>query len=369
MPTLTKARETMTSRERVVRTFNRERTDRVTIGYDTNPAIHKKFCAALGLADDNHEALFQAIGVDYRGVNPPYVGPQLFPPSTDDKVRVNTTTGSKHRWVENNYGGYWDLFHFPLKGADDEAIAAHPVTSPDQYDYDAVGKSLDYYGGKYGIYFGSAGMPDIINGNSSVFGMEDLLCHLALGNEAALSFINRRADSALGVMERTLERYKGRIDFIWMGEDLGTQIAPMVSLDLYRKHMKPIHKRFCDLAGLYGLPVIVHTCGSSSWAYEDFIEIGVSAVDTLQPEAVDMGVRYLKERYGGRLGFRGCISTAGPLAYGTADEVEAYCAEVLGIMMEGGGYHFAPTHAIQDNSPVENVVRMYQSAHTHGVYT
>ena len=30
---------------------------------------------------------------------------------------------------------------------------------------------------------------------------------------------------------------------------------------------------------------MIHTCGSSSWAYEDFIEMGIDAVDTLQPEA------------------------------------------------------------------------------------
>ena len=32
------------------------------------------------------------------------------------------------------------------------------------------------------------------------------------------------------------------------------------------------------------------------------------------------------------------------------------------------GYHFAPTHAIQDNSPVENVIAMYQAAHKDGRY-
>jgi hypothetical protein len=34
----------------------------------------------------------------------------------------------------------------------------------------------------------------------------------------------------------------------------------------------------------------------------------------------------------------------------------------LEIMMPGGGYCFAPTHALQDNSPTENVVAMYKTA-------
>ena len=81
-----------------------------------------------------------------------------------------------------------------------------------------------------------------------------------------------------------------------------------------------------------------------------------------------MSPEYLAEHFGGRLNFRGCISTAGPLAYGTADDVRKVCRETLEIMMKCRGYHFAPTHAIQDNSPVENVIAMYQSAHDFGRY-
>ncbi|MFQ7034577.1 MAG: uroporphyrinogen decarboxylase family protein [Candidatus Borkfalkia sp.] len=112
----------------------------------------------------------------------------------------------------------------------------------------------------------------------------------------------------------------------------------------------------------------MHTCGSSSWAYEDFIEMGVRGVDTLQPEAVNMSPAYLAKTFGGRLNFRGCISTAGPLAYGTAAQTEQVCKDTLEIMMQVRGYHFAPTHQIQDNTPVENVVAMYNAAHKYGRY-
>ncbi len=113
---------------------------------------------------------------------------------------------------------------------------------------------------------------------------------------------------------------------------------------------------------------MVHSCGSSSWAYEDFIEMGIHVVDTLQPEAKDMAPAYLKARFGGRLAFHGCISTAGPVAYGTVDDVRQYCRETLETMMPGGGYCFAPTHSLQDNSPTENVVAMYETAHAFGRY-
>jgi uroporphyrinogen decarboxylase len=112
----------------------------------------------------------------------------------------------------------------------------------------------------------------------------------------------------------------------------------------------------------------MHCCGSSSWAFDDFVEMGIAVVDTLQPEAKDMAPEYLKARYGDRLAFHGCISTAGPLAYGTPDAVRENVRETLEVMMPGGGYALSPTHQIQDNSPTENVLAMYEAAREFGTY-
>lgn len=366
MSFIQKYAETMSSKERVRKTFGFEKTDRVPIGYETNDGIHRRLSQALGIPHGNMELVMQALGVDYRGVGALYTGPALFhaPPGR----RINGLEGSVMRRVEHDGGGYWDFCDFPLAGADGEAFDRFPVPDPDNFDYDGALARAKSYGSQYALFAGGAGTPDIINSNGRIMGMEDVLCHLICEEEAALRFIRRRADFQLRHMERTLEKCKGYIDFVWLGEDLGTQIGPMISLDLYRNILKPIHKTFCDLAKAYSLPVMVHTCGSSSWAYEDFIEIGVRGVDTLQPEAAKMSPRYLKECFGGRLNFRGCISTAGPLAYGTAAETEQNCRDTLEIMMECRGYHFAPTHQIQNNTPVENVIAMYNAAHKYGRY-
>lgn len=365
MSVINKAKETMTAKERVWRTFHHEKTDRVTIGYETNPAVHARVAQALGIPDGDMERVYQAFGVDYRAVGAPYIGPQLFPSKPDRNVDL--LEGCYMRWVPNKDGGYWDFCDFPLQDADDEVIASYPVPNPDDFDYDAVGAQLERYK-DFAVHLGSPGVPDIINSNGRIMGMEDVLCHLLTENEAALHFFDRRLQMQLTVLERTLEKYKGKIDFLWLGEDLGTQHTPLISLDLYRRVLKPRHQRFVDLAKAYDIPVQIHTCGSSSWVYEDFIEMGVTGVDTLQPEATNMSPRYLKDTFGGRLTFRGCISTAGPLAYGTAEETVQQVKDTLAIMMPGGGYHFAPTHQIQDNTPTENVLAMYQAVHTYGVF-
>lgn len=366
MSIIKKAKETMTPRERVRKTFYREKTDRVTIGYEANSDIHRRLAQELGIRNGDHELVFQALGVDYRGINAPYTGPQLF--KVPENRQVNQLEGSVMRWIEHQTGGYWDFCDFPLKDAAEEAFYNFPVPDPDHFDYDVVAERAKANDPQYALFIGGAGTPDIINSNGRLMGMEDILCHLATDNEAALHLVRKRADSQLEVLARTLEKCGDSIDFMWLGEDLGTQIAPMISLDLYRRVMKPIHKNFCDLAKIYHIPTLIHTCGSSSWAYNDMIEIGINGVDTLQPEAANMKPEYLKQTFGDKLCFRGCISTAGPLAYGTREETDEVCRQTLDIMMQGYGYHFAPTHAIQDNSPTENVIAMYNAAHKYGVY-
>lgn len=365
MNPITKAKETMSSKERVQRTFAMEKTDRVTIGYDTNPGIHNRFAQALGIPDGNMELVFQALGVDYRGISAPYIGPNLFTAPADR--RVDPLEGCIMRWVAHEGGGYWDFCDFPLAGAE-EAFYTFPVPDPDDFDYALAADRARQTGSTYALYVGGAGTPDIINSNGRIMGMEDVLCSLATEHEGALYFIRKRADFQLRYLERLLDACKGLIDFIWLGEDLGTQIAPMISLDLYRRMLKPIHKQFADLATVSKIPSLMHTCGSSSWAYEDFIEIGIRGVDTLQPEAAQMSPRYLVDHFGGRLCFRGCISTAGPLTWGTPADVEQDCRDVLEIMMPARGYHCAPTHQIQDNTPVENVIAMYNAIHRYGRY-
>ena len=359
-----KAKETMNAKTRVQKTFAHEKTDRVTIGYEFNPGINKRLKEALGANDD--EELRQALGVDYRGITAPYIGPRIFE-ELPNRRRLELE-GTIMRWVEHSSGGYWDFCDFPLKDAAEEAFEKFPVPNPDHFDYNAALERAKAYGKDMGLYIGAAGIPDIINSNGRLMGMEDVLCHLITAYEPAIKFMHRRADFQLKMLERTMEMCRDYIDFVWYGEDLGTQRSPMVSMELYRSVMKPIHKKFFDFAKNCGKPCIIHTCGSSSWVYNEFIEMNVTGVDTLKPEAVNMSPEYLKANFGSRLCYRGCISTAGPLTFGTPDDVTQIVKNTLETMMDGYGYHFAPTHQIQDNTPTENAVAMYQAAHTYGIY-
>ena len=357
--------KTYASKDRVRAAFARQEPDRVPINYSANPGIHGRLAKHFGLEAKDREGLLRALGVDFRGVGAAYRGARLH--KEIPNRQVDAQWGWVTRFVEHESGSYWDFCDFPLREADEETVARWPMPSVDDFDYSVLPAACKKHG-QYAIHVGSPGLACIMNTAGFLRGMEQVFLDLAMDDPAGLLLIDRMLTIHLEMTRRELEAAKGGVDFMWLGEDLGTQRGPLISMDMFRRHIAPRHKPFFDLAKAYHVAVMIHTCGSSSWTYDEYIAMGLAVADTLQPEATDMSPQYLKSRFGNRLAFHGCISTAGPVAYGSVEDVVANCRETLEIMMPGGGYCFAPTHSLQDNSPTENVLAMYDTAKTCGVY-
>ena len=358
--------EAMTSKMRVLKAINHEKPDRVPLNYMTNQMIDERLKAHLGLSSNDTEGLLCALGVDFRGMYPSYTGAPIHTTDRKDR-RVNPEYGFVTRYIANKDGGYWDYCDFPLIEANEEEASRWRVPNPDDFNYNGL---LDKAksNGDFALHLGSPGMACIINTIGFLRGMEQVLIDLITDEPAGLILIEKLMNFQLGCLERQLAKVGKLVDFVWIGEDLGTQHSPLISKEMFHKHILPWHRKFIDMASSYSLPVMIHTCGASSWTYEDYIKAGIKGVETLQPEAAGMSPKYLKDTFGGRLFFHGCISTAGPLAYGTVDDVITNVRETLEIMMPGGGYILSPTHQIQDNSPVDNVMAMYNAAHEFGRY-
>lgn len=355
----------MDSKERALLALTHQEPDRVPVDYLYNTGIDLRLKEHFGLDQYDDEGLRQKLGVDFRCLSGlPYTGPRLHP---DLPGRHTSEWGIRTRWVEHDTGGYWDYCDFLLQEATLESVAAFPMPSADDYDYSGVADFCERYQG-YCLVAGSAGLPDIINASGMVWTMEQVLVRIADDDPAFLHYLDRRLAIQLEIWARVLEAARGKADVFYLGEDLGTQIGPMISLKLFRKFFRPRIQQFVDLGKSHNLLVMLHSCGSSSWAFEDFIEMGIDVMDTLQPEAKNMQPAYLKEKFGDRLAFHGCISTAGAVAYGTAADTIAHAEEVLSVMMPGGGYAFSPSHQLQDNSPTENVIALYETARRAGRY-
>jgi len=68
-----------------------------------------------------------------------------------------------------------------------------------------------------------------------------------------------------------------------------------------------------------------------------------------------MDLRKIKELYGKALTLHGTISVQSLLPFSSLEELENQVKEIIEICAPGGGYILAPTHAIQTDTPLENI--------------
>ena len=75
-----------------------------------------------------------------------------------------------------------------------------------------------------------------------------------------------------------------------------------------------------------------------------------------------MDAARLKEQYGDRLVFwGGGIDTQSTLPFGSPDQVRKQVLQRCEILGRDGGFVFNPVHNIQANTPIENIVAMFEA--------
>ena len=124
----------------------------------------------------------------------------------------------------------------------------------------------------------------------------------------------------------------------------------------WRTFIKPRMEAMYRRAKKNGKFVLQHSCGDIQDVFEDLIEIGLDCYQTVQPEIYDLNE--IKNKYGSRLCFWGTISTQQALPRLSPAEIEKVISDTVKIMRPGGGFILAPTHAIPQDVPAENVMAM-----------
>jgi uroporphyrinogen-III decarboxylase len=91
------------------------------------------------------------------------------------------------------------------------------------------------------------------------------------------------------------------------------------------------------------------------------IEIGVDVLESCQPEAAGMNPYQLKQQWGDKITFWGCLGSQSILPRGTPAQVRAEVGRLCRQMAKGGGYILAPAKALQPETPVENAVAVIEA--------
>jgi uroporphyrinogen decarboxylase len=157
---------------------------------------------------------------------------------------------------------------------------------------------------------------------------------------------------------------KAGADMLSIGDDVAMQDRMMMSPATWREWFKPRHAAVIKAAKEIkpDIEVWYHSDGNVEPIIEDLIEIGLTVLNPVQPECMD--VYYIKRKYGDRLAFWGTIGTQTVMPFGTPNDVKQKVKEMIELFAPG--LIIAPTHVIEPDVPWENLVAFKEAIEEYG---
>lgn len=349
----------MNSRERVVAAARRRRPDRPATALRMTPEADEALRAHLGVAST--QAVLDALDIDLRMVPLPYIGPA-------EKSTPNIGGegfdfwGVGYRRIDTPTNTYYEFDHHPLADAETVADVEHfDWPSLDWWDYDAVPGLIDaiHETDRRAIMFfvgGAFETPWYLRG------LEQFLIDLHENPEIVTAICSRVEAYYRERGLRAVDKAGDRIDLIATGGDIGEQHRMLIDPDVWRRQIKPFSGNLIATFKRMGYHTFYHSDGSIVPVIDDLIEVGLDILEPVQVSADGMDPADLYARFGDRITFHGAIDEQQVLPRLSADAVADETVRMIDLLGGRGGYIVAATHAIQGDTPPENVVAMIDAA-------
>jgi len=352
----------MSSYDRVMVSLNHQNPDRPPLDFAATEEVVKRLMKCLNISD--YYGLLEFLGVDLWHFAPKYIGPKQFTETNFMGVKniKKDYFGILWKPVMTKFAKYYEIEAHPLikmKVVDD--IENYSWPNPDWFDASYIKEEIKKMGGsgKKAIVLYAGGAFEIA---WYMRGMEQLFYDLICNPQIAEIIFKKLTDFFKNRTLRAIEILKGKVDIIYSDGDIGTQNGMMISPAIWRKYVKPWSEELIKPFKKMGFKTMYHSCGSIIPVINDFIEMGLDILDPIQTRAKGMSPEYLKEQFGGRISFHGGVDEQRLLPYGKDSEVENEVSRLIDVLGKNGGYILSSSHAIQADTPVENILAMYRAA-------
>jgi uroporphyrinogen decarboxylase len=267
------------------------------------------------------------------------------------------------RWQPASY--YHDAVERPLAGVALEDL--DKAQWPDPYDKGRIAGLREearqlYENTSYCIVADTAASGPF-EGGCLLRGYEQFCMDLYLDPRYAETLLDKLTETMIAFWDVMLSEIGDYVQVISMGDDVAIQNGPFISPEMYRKFIKPCHKRIFDFAhSKTSAKIFYHSCGSVYDLIPDFIEEGIDILNPLQRSAAKMDIATLKREFGQDLCFwGGGIDIQKQLPYFNLEQIEDEVKRTLDIMAPGGGFVFFPTHNIQADVSPDRIDRMFRA--------
>ncbi|MBC5648311.1 uroporphyrinogen decarboxylase family protein [Christensenella tenuis] len=344
----------MLPRDRVMAVIENRETDRTPLDFWATPEMWDKLKQYFGT--EHKSTVLEKLHIDVRDYRPQYIGPQM--PILEDGSYFEPM-GTHRRIVSNEYNSYDEYASFPLAYAKTtEDLEQHRWFSPDEYDYSGFSTLI---GDAHDIYCTKMMVGGLFELAWALRGYEQYMMDMALAPEIPHYIMQRITDFYCIYIERAMEAAGDKIDIIFSYDDIACQRGMLISVEMWREFIKPYHEQMNSVAKKYGKKILYHTCGNiyQPKVLHGLVEMGIDILNPIQM-CGEMTLSDLKREYGGKLCFHGGMDIQKVLPFYTPDEIRAETRRLTKIL--DNGFILASTHYIQNDTPVENVIAMYEEA-------
>ncbi len=340
----------MTSRERVYNALQKKPVDRVPVYMWYHPSTRRRLARRLEIPE---EYVAVVLGDDIK---------QTWTHNNYAMENVPLVEGEIYKdewgleWISQ--GDFNQIHTYPLVHATDEAIMEY------QFPYDQIEKLNDFMipvienRGDY--FIGCDISPCVFEMYWRLRGLENTMFDLIGKSECTMKLLQDCTDFSVALAESAMEKYD--LDWVWTGDDAGSQDNMLMSPQMWRELIKPGLKKIFDIIRGRNKIVAFHSCGAIHPIIEDLIEIGIDVLNPIQPNCPDMDPLELKKEYVADIAFMGGVDRQDVIPKGSVDEVyRATRQRVEGVTSDGGGYILAAAHTVPPETPDENIFAMYEA--------
>ena len=353
----------MRHRDRVLTALSHEEPDRCPMQISFTPEfasrlrtdlLHKTGSSHNPHGGGNTYELEQALGEDMLLTSVGWANSYYMQPG-------NYTDEWGIGWKQCEYttrygkGSYTEISSHPL--AHDDALETYRPPDPNRPElYQDAARTLQAFKQEYWIV--GVTVTTIFECAWALRGLEQLMMDFAFNPEIAERILEIPYQFHLAAAKKLVQM---GVDMIWVGDDVGTQSAMMISPQCWRRFLKPRMATFIsEIKALNPqLKVAYHSDGMIAPIIPELVEIGVDILNPIQPACMDPA--QIKRQFGHRLCFWGSIDEQHTLPFGTPADVQREILERLNTIGKNGGLILAPTHHVQLDTPLENFWAMHKT--------
>lgn len=338
----------MNSEQRVLRTLEYEKTDRIALFDEYLSEIEEIYRKELNI--DEHLSLPDFFGVDIAICEPdesPY-----------SSMREVITKNEEYQISRNGWGvlektkkqAYFSQeLDYLIK--DPKDLDKYPFENPlDDRRYAGFKERVAQEKDKGRCVFGKIGGPYIRA--SFIRGQENFLMDVASDEGFAMDLVNRIGDFLLEVGKREITEGQLQNTGVWISDDMAYNLGPMVSPKSFERIFLPVYKKMVSELKSHGAKYVgLHSDGDIRPLLDMLIDCGIDLINPLEPKA-GMSLVDLKKKYGRKLAYVGGMCNSDVLLNGPEERIIKKTEEILEAARDGGVA--IGSHSIDKNISVKN---------------